>query len=79
MGSGRFEGDWFYGDAFDRGSSGDAGAFMAVGIREQRVFLAWKPESRKIEVRPPVGEWPSEARRSLATWAKQFERAQPRR
>lgn len=78
-GSGQYEGDWFIGDACERhncpGPNMGSGSIVAVDVPGRRLFVAWKPDGKKIEVRPPVGEWPSEARRPLAAWAKRFEPA----
>lgn len=76
-GSGRYEGDWFIGDACQShncpGPGSGSGSIVVVDIQGRRLFLAWKPNEKKIEVRPAIGEWPTEARRPLATWAKLFE------
>ncbi|WP_156462824.1 hypothetical protein [Methylobacterium sp. Leaf93] len=78
-GIGRYEGDWFIGTACQRHNCSytGSGSIVALDIPGRRLFLAWKPDGKKIEVRPAVAEWPSEARRSLATWAKEFEISRP--
>lgn len=76
-GSGRFESDWFIGEACEAHNCpspvSGSGSITVVDIQGRRIFIAWKPDGQKIEVRPPINEWPTEARRPLATWAKLFE------
>jgi hypothetical protein len=74
-GNGRYEGDWFIGTACQRHNCSylGSGSIIALDIPGRRLFLAWKPDGKKIEVRPAVAEWLPEARRALAAWAKEFE------
>ncbi|WP_407530113.1 hypothetical protein [Methylobacterium oryzisoli] len=72
-GGGRYEGDRFIGEVCQWHNCPSSGGITVVDIPGKRVFIAWKPDGKKIEVRPPVGEWPSEVRRPLATWAQTFE------
>lgn len=80
-GTGRYDGDWFIGSACQRHNCGHtgAGSIVALDISGRRLFIAWKPDGKKIEVRPVVADWPSEARQLLAAWAKEFEPPRPTR
>jgi hypothetical protein len=47
-------------------------ALLAADIPQKKVYLAWKPMNAKIVVRPPVKEWPAQARTALKDWAAKW-------
>ncbi|UVK39377.1 hypothetical protein LHFGNBLO_000738 [Mesorhizobium sp. AR10] len=68
-GSGKFVGDDYVGTACTRHMCGLQEAMVFVSAKEHRIYAAWKPDQKKIEVRPPLQDWPEKARAELATWA----------
>lgn len=73
-GSGEFKGDDYIGTTCEPHLCGIVEALVFLSAKDQRVFAAWKPNGKKIEVRPRVGEWPEKARLELKSWAAQWER-----
>lgn len=69
-GSAQFDKDYLIGSSFSRGSEEEA--LLVASIENKKVFLAWKPEGEKIQVRPPVKEWPAKAKAELRNWAKKW-------
>lgn len=71
-GSGKFVGDDYVGTACTPHMCGLQEAMVFVSARERRIYAAWKPDQKKIEVRPPLHDWPEKARAELAAWAKKW-------
>lgn len=71
-GSGKFVGDDYVGTACTPHMCGLQEALVFVSAKEHRIYAAWKPDQKKIEVRPPVDEWPDKAQAELATWARKW-------
>jgi hypothetical protein len=71
-GSGQFDKDYFIGTSCTRHSCGEEEALLVASIANRKVFLAWKPSGEKIQVRPPVTEWPAKAKAELRDWAAKW-------
>ncbi|MBE1711179.1 hypothetical protein HKB47_20915 [Mesorhizobium japonicum] len=71
-GSGKFVGDDYVGTACTPHMCGLQEALVFVSAKEHRIYAAWKPDQKKIEVRPPLNEWPDKAQAELATWARKW-------
>ncbi|RWA81739.1 hypothetical protein [Mesorhizobium sp.] len=71
-GSGKFVGDDYVGTACAPHMCGLQEALVFVSAKEHRIYAAWKPDQKKIEVRPPLHDWPEKARAELAAWAKKW-------
>lgn len=71
-GSGKLDKDYFIGTSCTRHSCGEEEALLVASIANRKVFLAWKPSGEKIQVRPPVTEWPAKAKTELRDWAAKW-------
>ncbi|MER9836146.1 hypothetical protein NKJ28_14355 [Mesorhizobium sp. M0145] len=71
-GSGKFVGDDYVGTACTPHMCGVQEALVFVSAKEHRIYAAWKPDQKKIKVRPPLDEWPDKAQAELATWARKW-------
>lgn len=71
-GSGKFVGDDYVGTACTPHMCGLQEALVFVSAKEHRIYAAWKPDQKKIKVRPPLDHWPDKARAELATWARKW-------
>lgn len=71
-GSGQFDRDYYIGTSCTRHSCGEEEALLVASIANRRVFLAWKPSGEKIQVLPPVTEWPAKAKAELRDWAAKW-------
>lgn len=71
-GSGKFVGDDYVGTACTSHMCGLQEAMVFVSAKERRVYTAWKLDQKKIEVRPPLHDWPEKARAELAAWAHKW-------
>ncbi|TWD58266.1 hypothetical protein FB480_1011030 [Agrobacterium vitis] len=67
-GSAQFDKDYLIGASFSRSTEEDA--LLIASIPNRKVFLAWKPEGKKIQVRPPIKEWPAKAKAELRNWSQ---------
>jgi hypothetical protein len=74
VGSGKFIGDTYVGQACKPHACPDEGALLVADIQRQQVFLAWKLEKESVAVRPRVNEWPENAKSALRNWADQWKR-----
>ena len=72
VGGGKFNGDDYVGSACAQHLCDSTGALVFLSIRDQGVYIAWKPEDDDIVVRPPVKQWPDRARRALKQWAEKW-------
>jgi hypothetical protein len=71
-GSGKFVGDDYVGTACTPHMCGLQEAMVFVSAKEHRIYAAWKPDQKKIEVRPSLPDWPEKARAELAAWAEKW-------
>lgn len=69
VGSGEMKNGFYIGTACQPHNCGGVEALVAADPATKRVYLAWKPQDRKIIVRPEVKEWPVTARDALRDWA----------
>lgn len=69
VGSGQMKDGFYIGTACQPHNCGGVEALVAADPGTKRVYLAWKPQDRKIIVRPEVKEWPATARDALRDWA----------
>lgn len=69
-GSGEFRGADYIGQTCTPHMCREQEALLFLSAEEKQVYAAWKPLDQKIEVRPPVGQWPEAAKRELRAWAK---------
>lgn len=72
VGSASFEGDWFIGQVCRPHSCGAEEGIVVASLGKREIYLAWKPENKKIVVRPPVSQWPEKAKSALREWAKKW-------
>ncbi len=71
-GSGKFEGDDFFGSACSTHMCGEEEAILYLSAADRRIYAAFKPSQEKIAVSPPVKEWPDKPRQHLKEWAAQW-------
>lgn len=67
-GSAQFDKDYLIGSSFSR--SHEEEALLIASISNKKVFLAWRSEGKKIQVRPPIKEWPAKAKAELRNWSQ---------
>lgn len=72
VGSGGFKGDWFVGQSCTPHMCTEEEAIVAASLSDRQLFLAWKPQGKKIVVRPPVKDWPEKAKAALREWAAKW-------
>jgi len=72
VGSAEYRGDFLVGSSCLPHSCSLIEQITVASLQDRRVFVAWKLEDKPIVVRPAVGDWPSEARRALAEWARKW-------
>ncbi|MHC1999715.1 hypothetical protein ACYQR9_04655 [Methylobacterium sp. CM6241] len=72
IGSTVYEGDILTGTACIKSECDQTGSFISLDLQTKTIYTAFKPRYKNIIVQPPVREWPSAVRKSLAEWAKSY-------
>ncbi len=72
VGSGDYNGDSYIGSACVPHMCTIMEVIIYADIRRKKFYIAWKPESKPIVVRPKVKEWPHSARLELRNWAHKW-------
>ncbi len=70
VGSVKFEGDLLVATSCQPHNCVSVAAVTIVDISNRQVFLAWRPEGKKIEVRPSLKQWSDDQRVELKKWAE---------
>lgn len=69
-GTGMWKGDTYVGSVCRAHSCNEESFLMVVNLNERKIFAAWKPLNKQIEVYPsPVKTWSKAARLELKEWA----------
>ncbi|WP_114430990.1 hypothetical protein [Phyllobacterium bourgognense] len=72
VGSAESTGDLFVGTSCTPHNCDAEAAILIASIPDKRVYLAWKPETEKIVVLPPVKQWPQNAKNALLNWSRKW-------
>ncbi|MBY2913965.1 hypothetical protein HF206_07500 [Rhizobium leguminosarum] len=70
---GEFKGDDYVGTSCRPHMCSDEAGLLFLASRQKAVYAAWRPDGKKIVVRPPVAQWPEKAKLELRAWAKRWE------
>ncbi|WSG95377.1 hypothetical protein U8P76_23710 [Rhizobium johnstonii] len=69
---GEFKGDDYIGTSCRPHMCSDEAGLLFLASGQRAVYVAWKPDGKKIVVRPSVNEWPEKAKVALRDWARRW-------
>lgn len=73
VGGGEFKGDDYVGTSCTPHMCDSTGAIVYLSTKDRKAYVAWKPDGKKIVVRPEVKQWPEKPRHELKAWAEKWQ------